>query len=149
MKKLRMEKINYLLLIRISQIFHHYPNYIQTLIVRRLYLNSLLIGSLMANNKSLEVQFSLIKVTSNKLGVISYVHVLNCSSTRIILKSIVKMLLKEFLLLENFGKENSLILLNRTMTCKYVCYLSYGPFWILTTIVFCLSSVHNILKYQA
>lgn len=32
--------------------------------------------------------------------------------------------------------------------CNYKFILSYGPFWIHTTIVFCLGAVHNILQYQ-
>lgn len=30
----------------------------------------------------------------------------------------------------------------------YLLYCSYGPFWIYTTVIFCLSAVPNILLYQ-
>ncbi len=43
---------------------------------------------------------------------------------------------------------DSLSLLIKIMTCNNWLILSYGPFWIHTTIVFCLGAIHNILQYQ-
>lgn len=48
----------------------------------------------------------------------------------------------------NFGMEDFSNLLLKIMTCNNCLILSYGPFWIHTTIVFCLGAVHNILQYQ-
>jgi hypothetical protein len=40
-------------------------------------------------------------------------------------------------------------MLMNSMICKLSYFIfSYGPFWIYTTVVFCLSAVPNILLYQ-
>lgn len=145
----RIQKINYLLLIILNLHYQLYHNFMEMSIIKKIKQNSLLIENLMKNSRDLEVLFLSTKLTKKKHFVINGVHAQNYNFTKNFTKSLIKISSKEFLKLLNSGKVNFLIHLNNNTTCKKLFLFSYGPFWILTTIVFCLSAVHNILKYQA
>ena len=49
----------------------------------------------------------------------------------------------------NFGRVNFSSLRIKNTICMFLDYFSYGTFWIYTTIVFCISAVQNIIRYQS
>lgn len=83
----------------------------------------------------------------NNLGLRNVAHVQTLRITRNFFMLQMLMLLKESNQIFSFGSQGSSKKINSTICKKYNLF-SYGPFWILTTVIFCLSAVPNILNYQ-
>lgn len=86
---------------------------------------------------------------TKKAGSKNSVPAHNLNTIKTFSKSLVMMSKKESEPICYFGKEASSNQRTKNTTCNHLFSQSYGPFWIHTTVVFCLGAVHNMLKYQA